>query len=353
MPYAKGRTYEDYVGVRGLERLGTKKWRRHVQDVVERLAMALEADDVVIGGGNAKRLKRLPDGARLQQPKCLHRRLPTLGRALGSARRGWTARPGEEVIRTSDDPGLEAVAARGPDLIEDGATVGLGSGALYGRSTPSISGASSSGRCSRSGSPPSWRAWRSRRSSTTARPTLSSDATGSSGGATQGHNHIAEPLWHDHLIGRCPIPLLLPWRSHNRGIGVSHMVSYSGCPSSQVEVRGPGMGGSSPRPPTAQRACSARARRSSRCSHRSSHPESVTQALTPRHWSRSRTQPLTQGREAHSRSGSPRYPPSLAPALADGVACLARTRAPNDRPLIASIKLRGNPSVQRQRFARR
>jgi 6-phosphogluconate dehydrogenase (decarboxylating) len=60
---AKGRTYEDCVGVRGLERLGTKKWRRRVQDVVERLAMALEADDVVIGGGNAKRLKRLPDGA--------------------------------------------------------------------------------------------------------------------------------------------------------------------------------------------------------------------------------------------------------------------------------------------------
>jgi polyphosphate glucokinase len=65
LPYAKGRTYEDYVGVRGLERLGTKKWRRHVQDVVERLAVALGADDVVIGGGNAKRLKRLPDGARL------------------------------------------------------------------------------------------------------------------------------------------------------------------------------------------------------------------------------------------------------------------------------------------------
>jgi hypothetical protein len=36
-----------------------------VQDVVERLAVALGADDVVIGGGNAKRLKRLPDGARL------------------------------------------------------------------------------------------------------------------------------------------------------------------------------------------------------------------------------------------------------------------------------------------------
>ena len=65
LPYKKGRTYEDYVGLRGLERLGRKRWRRCVADVVERLSAALEADDVVIGGGNAKRLKRPPDGARL------------------------------------------------------------------------------------------------------------------------------------------------------------------------------------------------------------------------------------------------------------------------------------------------
>src|SRR5436309_12840837 len=65
LPFKKGRTYEDYVGVRGLERLGTKRWRRKVADVIERLGTALEADDVVIGGGNAKRLARLPDGARL------------------------------------------------------------------------------------------------------------------------------------------------------------------------------------------------------------------------------------------------------------------------------------------------
>jgi predicted NBD/HSP70 family sugar kinase len=64
LPYKKGRTYEDYVGLHGLERLGKKRWRSHVSDVTERLRAALEADDVVIGGGNAKRLKRLPDGAR-------------------------------------------------------------------------------------------------------------------------------------------------------------------------------------------------------------------------------------------------------------------------------------------------
>jgi polyphosphate glucokinase len=65
LPYKKGRTYEDYVGRRGIERLGTKRWRRHVADVTERLRAALEAEDVVIGGGNAKRLERLPEGTRL------------------------------------------------------------------------------------------------------------------------------------------------------------------------------------------------------------------------------------------------------------------------------------------------
>ncbi|WP_447987038.1 ROK family protein [Nitrospira sp. Nam74] len=65
LPYKKGGTFEDYVGRRGLERLGQKKWRRTVEDVVTRLKAALVADDVLLGGGNAKKLKRLPDGVRL------------------------------------------------------------------------------------------------------------------------------------------------------------------------------------------------------------------------------------------------------------------------------------------------
>jgi polyphosphate glucokinase len=65
LPYKKGRTYEDYIGLHGLKRLGKKKWRRHVADVVTRLQAALGADCVVIGGGNAKLLKKLPEGARL------------------------------------------------------------------------------------------------------------------------------------------------------------------------------------------------------------------------------------------------------------------------------------------------
>ena len=65
LPYKKGRTYEDYVGLRGLRRLGKKRWRQAVGDVVERLQAAVEADYVVLGGGNAKLLKRAPKGARL------------------------------------------------------------------------------------------------------------------------------------------------------------------------------------------------------------------------------------------------------------------------------------------------
>lgn len=63
LPYKKG-TYEDYVGVRSLKKRGKKKWRREVADVVERLIGALEPDDVVLGGGNVKKLKELPKGCR-------------------------------------------------------------------------------------------------------------------------------------------------------------------------------------------------------------------------------------------------------------------------------------------------
>jgi polyphosphate glucokinase len=65
LPYKKGQTYEDFIGLRGLQKFGKKKWRRYVADVVDRLKTALEADDVVIGGGNAKLVKELPAGSRL------------------------------------------------------------------------------------------------------------------------------------------------------------------------------------------------------------------------------------------------------------------------------------------------
>jgi polyphosphate glucokinase len=65
LPYKNGRTYEDYIGLRGLEKNGKKKWRRCVSDVVTRLKTALDADTVVLGGGNAKLLKTAPAGAEL------------------------------------------------------------------------------------------------------------------------------------------------------------------------------------------------------------------------------------------------------------------------------------------------
>ncbi|HEX7216289.1 MAG TPA: ROK family protein [Methylomirabilota bacterium] len=63
LPYRKG-TFEDYVGLRGLQKRGKKKWRRTVDDVVIRLAAAVQPDTVVIGGGNVKKLKTLPPGCR-------------------------------------------------------------------------------------------------------------------------------------------------------------------------------------------------------------------------------------------------------------------------------------------------
>jgi polyphosphate glucokinase len=65
LPYRKGRTFEDYLGIRGLNRLGKKKWRRAIADVVMRLKAAMVADYVVLGGGNAKRITRPPLDTRL------------------------------------------------------------------------------------------------------------------------------------------------------------------------------------------------------------------------------------------------------------------------------------------------
>jgi polyphosphate glucokinase len=63
LPYKRG-TYEDYLGLRGFKRLGKKKWRQHVTACVERFISALQTDDVVLGGGNAKDLDQLPKGCR-------------------------------------------------------------------------------------------------------------------------------------------------------------------------------------------------------------------------------------------------------------------------------------------------
>lgn len=62
LPYKNGKTYEEFLGIAGLERLGKKKWRRHVGKVVALLKAAMVADYVVLGGGNSKVLKTFPPG---------------------------------------------------------------------------------------------------------------------------------------------------------------------------------------------------------------------------------------------------------------------------------------------------
>jgi polyphosphate glucokinase len=63
LSYGK-RTFEDYIGTRGLDRLGKTRWRRYVDDVIARLVAAIGPEDVLIGGGNARKLKALPSGCR-------------------------------------------------------------------------------------------------------------------------------------------------------------------------------------------------------------------------------------------------------------------------------------------------
>ncbi len=97
LPYRKG-TYEDYVGLRGLKRLGKKKWRKAVEDVVDRLVAAFDPDDVVLGGGNVKRLKELP-------PRC--RQGENANAFLGGFRLWEETRPCQSAVtpnRIADKP---------------------------------------------------------------------------------------------------------------------------------------------------------------------------------------------------------------------------------------------------------
>jgi polyphosphate glucokinase len=63
LPYKAG-VYEDYIGIRGLEKNGKKKWRKEVEEVIAQFVAALQPDEVVIGGGNVNKLKALPRGCR-------------------------------------------------------------------------------------------------------------------------------------------------------------------------------------------------------------------------------------------------------------------------------------------------
>jgi polyphosphate glucokinase len=64
LPYRKGKTFEDYAGAAGMKRLGLKKWRRRVDDVIKDLADALQPEYIVLGGGNVEKLDKLPPKTR-------------------------------------------------------------------------------------------------------------------------------------------------------------------------------------------------------------------------------------------------------------------------------------------------
>jgi hypothetical protein len=81
LSYRSGKTYEDFLGKRCLDRLGKKRWRRFVAEIVPRLRQAFQVDEVVLGGGNAKHVKELPAGVRLGHN----------GHAFSGGFRAWTA----------------------------------------------------------------------------------------------------------------------------------------------------------------------------------------------------------------------------------------------------------------------
>jgi polyphosphate glucokinase len=60
LPYKKGLTYEEYIGVAGLQRRGKRRWRKSVLDIVARLQAAFICDYVLLGGGNSKFMANLP-----------------------------------------------------------------------------------------------------------------------------------------------------------------------------------------------------------------------------------------------------------------------------------------------------
>lgn len=65
LPYRSGKTYEDFLGKRALDRMGKKRWRQIVGEIIPRLHHAFQVDEIVLGGGNVKLLKALPPATRL------------------------------------------------------------------------------------------------------------------------------------------------------------------------------------------------------------------------------------------------------------------------------------------------
>ena len=103
LSYRKGHSFEDYLGAAGLERHGKKKWKKEVADVVKHFVAALEPDYVVLGGGNAEKLGRLPKKARLGDN----------ANAFKGGFRPWNGRAAKKISTTAE--------AWTPEMIADAA----------------------------------------------------------------------------------------------------------------------------------------------------------------------------------------------------------------------------------------
>ena len=101
LPYRQA-TFEDYVGRRGLERLGKKRWRRHVTEVIELLRAALLPDEIVLGGGNADKVRDLP-------PAC---RLGDNANAFAGGFRLWATKPARKSVAGSARAATKRAGAR-------------------------------------------------------------------------------------------------------------------------------------------------------------------------------------------------------------------------------------------------
>ena len=62
LPYRDHQIIEEWLGIPGLQRLGETEWKEEVLYAVAQLKRSFIADYVVLGGGNAKRFQKLPEG---------------------------------------------------------------------------------------------------------------------------------------------------------------------------------------------------------------------------------------------------------------------------------------------------
>jgi polyphosphate glucokinase len=56
-PWRKDKTYEDFLGLRGIEKYGKKKWNDLVQKAIAQTSQLFNWDYLHLGGGNSKHIK--------------------------------------------------------------------------------------------------------------------------------------------------------------------------------------------------------------------------------------------------------------------------------------------------------